>query len=128
MSFSDGFRTEEGDEFEIDIVEAMYPNDVHMTLHRHNLQRHHDIGELGFDHRATESLAEGFNYYSVLWTKDSITFGFNGTALGVIETGGVIGGSVNIRLSTALGQFGGAPPDDPSGLALQIKHVRVLSL
>jgi beta-glucanase (GH16 family) len=35
-----------GDEFEIDIVEAMYPNDVHMTLHRHNLQRHHDIGEI----------------------------------------------------------------------------------
>jgi beta-glucanase (GH16 family) len=116
-----------GDEFEIDIAEVMYPNDVHITLHRHNLEKHKDDIELGFDHRATEPLADGYHYYSALWTRDEIIFGFNGQAMGVIETAGVIHGSVNLRVSTALGSFGGAPPAVPQGLAMDVKHVRVLS-
>jgi beta-glucanase (GH16 family) len=116
-----------GDEFEIDVAEVMYPNDVHITLHRHNLEKHKDDIELGFDHRATEPLADGYHYYSALWTRDEIIFGFNGQAMGVIETNGVIHGSVNLRFSTARGSFGGAPPADSKGLAMDVKHVRVLS-
>jgi beta-glucanase (GH16 family) len=116
-----------GDEFEIDVAEVMYPNDVHITLHRHNLEKHKDDIELGFDHRATDPLADGYHYYSALWTRDEIIFGFNGQAMGVIETNGVIHGSVNLRVSTALGSFGGAPPADSKGLAMDVKHVRVLS-
>lgn len=129
LTTENGTNDGSGDEFEIDIVEAMYPNDVHMTLHRHNLVRHQDAGELGFDHRASKALADGYNYYSALWTEKSITFGFNGNALGVIETDGAISGPAYIRLSTALGQhFGGKPPDNPAGLAMHVKHVRVLSV
>lgn len=128
LTTTNGSNDGSGDDFEIDIVEAMYPNDDHITLHRHNLHKWHDVGELGFDHRASEPLSDNYNYYAALWTRDSITFGLNGTAVGVIGTGGVITGPANIHLSTALGKFGGAPPDDPAGLAMHVKHVRVLAV
>jgi beta-glucanase (GH16 family) len=128
LTTQNGSNDGSGDEFEIDIGEGIFPNDVHMTLHRHNLPQHREIGELGFDHRASETLSDQYNYYAALWTQESITFGFNGTALGVIDTGGVITGPANIHLSSALARYFGPVPENPAGLDMHVKHVRVLAV
>lgn len=118
-----------GDSFEIDIAEVYYPALIRSTLHRHNLTKGVDLYETGYNNQLRGNLAAGFHDYGVLWTSDSLVFCLDGIAFQTIETKGTINVPANLRLSTALGkQFGGAPPVDPTGLAMRVAHVRVVGL
>ena len=118
-----------GDSFEIDIAEVYYPGLIRSTLHRHNLHKGFDLYETGYDNRTQKNLAAGFHDYGILWTPDTIIFCLDGVAFQTIETKGTINVPANLRLSTALGPaFGGNPPDDPTGLTMQVRHVRVVGL
>ena len=117
-----------GDSFEIDVAETYYPALVRSTLHRHNLHGGGDRYETGFDDRVKGNLAAGFHDYGVLWTPEALVLCLDGVAFQTIETKGTINVPANLRLSTALGNFGGKPPVDPVGLVMQVSHVRVLGL
>ena len=117
-----------GDSFEIDICETYYPSLIRSTLHRHNLHKWADLYETGYDNRVKVNLAAGFHDYGALWTPETIIFCLDGVAFQTIETKGTINVPANLRLSTALGSFGGNPPDDPTGLTMQVRHVRVVGL
>lgn len=117
-----------GDSFEIDIAETYYPSLIRSTLHRHNLHGGGDRYETGYDNRVRENLAAGFHDYGVLWTPETLIFCLDGVAFQTIETKGTLNVPANLRLSTALGKFGGNPPDDPTGLTMQVQHVRVVGL
>lgn len=118
-----------GDSFEIDIAEVYYPALIRSTLHRHNLKKGIDRYETGYNNQLRGNLASGFHDYGVLWTADALVFCLDGVAFQTIETEGTLNVPVNLRLSTALGkQFGGAPPIDPTGLTMQVAHVRVVGL
>jgi len=118
-----------GDSFEIDVAEVYYPALIRSTLHRHNLTKGIDQYETGYNNQLRGNLAAGFHDYGVLWTPNALVFCVDGNAYQTIETKGTVDVPVNLRLSTALGkQFGGAPPADPSGLTMQVSHVRVIGL
>lgn len=118
-----------GDSFEVDIGEIYYPSLVRTTLHRHNLAKGIDRYETGYNFRPQVNLSAGFHDYGVLWTPDALVFCFDGVAYLTIETQGTVNVPANLRLSTALGkQFGGAPPADPTGLTMQVSHLRVVAL
>ena len=117
-----------GDSFEIDIAETYYPSLIRSTLHRHNLHAGGDRYETGYDNHVRGNLASGFHDYGVLWTADALIFCLDGNAFQTVETQKSISVPANLRLSTALGDFGGPPPADPVGLAMQVKHVRVVAL
>ena len=118
-----------GDSFEIDVAEVYYPSLIRTTLHRHNLTKGRDRYETGYNYRPQANLATGFHDYGVLWTPDALVFCLDGTAYLTIETQGTVNVPANLRLSTALGkEFGGAPPADPTGLTMQVSHVRVIGL
>jgi beta-glucanase (GH16 family) len=118
-----------GDSFEIDIAEVYYPALIRSTLHRHNLTKGIDLYESGYNNQLRGNLAAGFHDYGVLWTPNALVFCLDGVAFQTIETNRTIDVPANLRLSTALGkQFGGEPPADPTGLTMQIAHVRVIGL
>jgi beta-glucanase (GH16 family) len=117
-----------GDSFEIDVAETYYPALVRSTLHRHNLHGGGDRYETGFDDRLKGNLAAGFHDYGVLWTPEALVLSLDGVAFQTIEMKGTINVPANLRLSTALGNFGGKSPADPVGLVMQVSHVRVLGL
>lgn len=117
-----------GDSFEIDIAEVYYPALIRSTLHRHNLHKGIDLYETGYNNQTRGNLAAGFHDYGVLWTPNTLIFCLDGIAFQTIETKGTINVPANLRLSTALGKFGGNPPDDPTGLTMQVQHVRVVGL
>jgi hypothetical protein len=64
----------------------------------------------------------------VLWTPAALIFCLEGVAFQTIETRGTINVPAKLRLSTALGKFGGNPPEDPTELTMQVGHVRVIGL
>jgi len=118
-----------GDSFEIDIAEVYYPALIRSTLHRHNLTKGIDLYETGYNNQLRGNLAAGFHDYGVFWTPSALVFCLDGVAFQTIETKGTINVPANLRLSTALGkQFGGTPPIDPTGLTMQVAHVRVVGL
>lgn len=117
-----------GDTFEIDVAEIYYPALIRSTLHRHNLDKHVDRYETGNNSPVRGNLAAGFHDYGVLWTPSALIFCLDGEAFKTIETKGTVTGPANLRLSTALGAFGGNPPEDPRGLTMDVMHVRVLGL
>ncbi len=117
-----------GDSFEIDIAEVYYPALVRSTLHRHNLHGGGDRYETGYNDQTKGTLAAGFHDYGVLWTPTTLVFCLDGVAFQTIETKGTINVPANLRLSMALGPFGGKPPDNPTGLNMRVQHVRVIGL
>lgn len=117
-----------GDSFEIDIAEIYYPALIRSTLHRHNWSKGGDLYETGYNNETRGNLAAAFHDYGVLWTPDALVFCLDGIAFQTIETKGTINVPANLRLSTALGQFGGKPTENPVGLTMQVSHVRVVGL
>jgi beta-glucanase (GH16 family) len=116
-----------GDTFEIDL-ETYYPSLIRSTLHRHNTERHTNAFETGYNYKTALELANGFHDYGVLWTPSAIVFALDGNAFFTIETQGTVKGAMNVKLSTALRDFGGEPPDDPRVLTMQVSRLRVLGL
>jgi beta-glucanase (GH16 family) len=118
-----------GDSFEIDISETYYPSLIRSTLHRHNLTKHIDLYETGYNDQERKNLASEFHEYGLLWTPTSLVFCLDSVPFQTFETKGTVKDPANLRLSIALGpQFGGAPPANPVGLTMQVKHVRVIGL
>lgn len=110
--------------YEIDIVEAHYPNDVHMTLH----DWHPGGGAVGFDSKCACNLAAGFHDYGVLWTPTDLIFEIDGEPIAAITGVTGIDQAADIRFATALGDFAGKIPDNPAGHHMAVRSLRVVPL
>lgn len=119
------------DHFEIDIAEIHYPNDVRLTLHNNNdwatikEDKQHAVG---FDARFRDDFSASFHDYGVLWTAKEIIFEVDGDPVAAIVTNGSIKGPAQARFSTAVGEFGGKIPDDPTGHEMDVKSLKVIPL
>jgi beta-glucanase (GH16 family) len=109
--------------YEIDIVEAHYPNDVHMTLH----DWHPGGGAVGFDSKCACNLAAEFHDYGVLWTPTDLIFEIDGEPIAAITGVSGIDQAADIRFATALASFAGKIPDNPAGHHMAVRALRVFA-
>ncbi len=109
--------------YEIDIVEAHYPNDVHMTLH----DWHPGGGAVGCDSKCACNLAAGFHDYGVLWTPTDLIFEIDGEPVAAITGVAGINQAADIRFATALGDVAGKIPDNPAGHQMAVRTLRVFA-
>jgi beta-glucanase (GH16 family) len=111
------------DDYEIDVTEVRYPNYDHMNLCNWDKSvKSHCVG-LGV--KFVDNLSDDFHDYGVLWTPNELIFEVDGDPVGVIMTSGVIGGTANIRFSSALGDSFGKIPADPVGHDMVVPSLRV---
>jgi hypothetical protein len=116
------------DKFEIDAAELHYPNDMRITLHNNNNWSPDPSHAVGFDQKFEDDLSRGFHDYGVLWRPNEIIFAVDGEPVAAIDTNGAAAGTADIRFSTALGNFGGRIPDDPTGHEMDVKSLVVFGL
>jgi hypothetical protein len=102
------------DKFEIDIAEVHYPNDVRITLHNNNNWSPDPSHAVGFDRKFADNFSAGYHDFGVLWTARDMIFEIDGEPVAAIDTEGSVKGPATVRFSTALGNFGGAIPDNPA--------------
>lgn len=113
------------DQYEIDVVEAQYPNYDHIGLQNYNhigLQRHTGMG---WGAKFVDNLAFGFHDYGMLWTPTEIIFEVDGEPVAAVVTHHAIKGPAGILLSSALA-YPGAPAH-PEGHDMIVQSVRVFA-
>jgi hypothetical protein len=116
------------DHYEIDIVEAHYPNDGHFTVHDNNHYKE-PLHSEGFDLKFADNFSQAYHDFGVLWTSTDIIFEVDGLPVAAIAThGAVAAGPATIRFSEALGDFGGKLPANPVGYDMSVKSLRVYPL
>jgi beta-glucanase (GH16 family) len=119
------------DKFEIDIAEIHFPNEVRFTLHNNNhwATVKQDINHaVGFDAKFRDNFAQSFHDFGVLWTENDIIFEVDGQPVAAIATNGSIHGQAEVRFSTAVMEYGGKIPDNPTGHQMSVRSLRVYSL
>lgn len=109
--------------FEIDIAEIHFPNDLHMTVHDWVSKTGDSVG---FDSKLQGDFSKGFHDVGVLWTPTDIIWEVDGRAIAAIATRGAISKPVDIRFSTALAAFAGKVPDNPAGHHMAVRTLRVV--
>ena len=115
------------DRFEIDVAEVHYPNEVRITLHNNNNWSPDPSHAVGFDVKFADNLSRAFHAYGLVWRQNDMIFEVDGEPVAAIVTGGAVKGSADIRFSTALGNFGGAIPENPAGHEMVVKSLTVES-
>ncbi|GLS16996.1 hypothetical protein GCM10007874_00110 [Labrys miyagiensis] len=109
--------------YEIDVVEAHYPNDAHMTLHNWNPGG----ASVGFDSKCACNLAAGFHDYGVLWTPTELIFEIDGEPIAALTRVGGIDKPADVRFATALADFAGKVPDNPVGHHMAVQSLKIFS-
>lgn len=113
------------DHFEIDICELHYPNIDRMTLHNNNKIDGKLPSAVGFDSRFANRFSDSSHDIGVLWTPTDIVFELDGDPIAAIRANGAIKGKADIRFSTALMDYAGKIPADPTGHHMYVKSLRV---
>jgi hypothetical protein len=115
--------------FEIDVVEAYYPNRARVSLHNHRFldersaKRHRARTNVFL---AREDLAASFHRYGALWTEERVHYFLDG-ALIWSTPNDIAFGPADLRLSNAVGPFAGPVNGDEAGTATAYRSVRALS-
>lgn len=106
-------------EYELDIVEAHFPNRVSTTVHFYG-QEKSPIGALTL---APIDLSKSFNVYAILWEEDRLVFFLNGKQIWELKVS--IEGALPVRFSTAVSRFAGPITDALDGTQMEVDWVRV---
>jgi hypothetical protein len=114
--------------WEIDIAEVHYKNDLHITIHNNNNWAPGKLNSVGFDVKFADDFSAGYHDFGVLWQPKELIFEVDGAPVAAVTTDGSDMGSADVRLSTALGQFGGDIPANPVGHDMDVRSVKVLPL
>lgn len=117
------------DHFEIDIAEIHYPNIVRLTLHNNNdwaTIKDDKMHAVGFESKFTDNFSQAYHNYGVLWTPTDIVYEVDGEPIAAITTRGAIHGAADIRFSTAVTDYGGKIPANPTGHHMYVRGLRVI--
>lgn len=111
--------------FEIDVVEAHYPNKIQTNVH--------DCGTISDKYRVQDpkkfipkvnNLSDGYHIYGMWWTKNKIYFYFDGQLVRNIDNN-TCHQKANMVLGTAVMPWAGAVTDDIDGTSMTVDYVRV---
>jgi hypothetical protein len=115
------------DKFEIDIAEVHFPDDLHITLHNNNNWTPSPDHAVGFDVKYPINLSKDYHDYGVLWKPTELIFEVDGEPVAAMTIKGA-SGTADVRLSTALGDFGGKIPANPVGHEMDVRSLRIFNL
>ncbi|WP_210489392.1 glycoside hydrolase family 16 protein [Microvirga antarctica] len=114
-------RPTEGDtRFELDVVEAKFPNVVQVTARRWLPDRM----VLSKTHRAELNLASSFHRYGMLWEADRFQFFFDDEPIYEVENT-FAHTPAQLLISNAVAGFAGKDDGDVSGAATVVRQVRI---
>ncbi|MDK4713677.1 glycoside hydrolase family 16 protein [Rhizobium sp. CNPSo 4039] len=116
------------DHYEIDAVEAFFPNLLTATLHEWWSPATKKHTAVLTSARTEADLSKDFHDYGVLWSPTDIIFAIDGRPFAALTITGAAKAPAKIRLSNALSDNGGEPPQHPEGHNTYIRAVRVLPL
>lgn len=106
--------------FELDVVEAKFPNVVQVTARRWLPDRL----VLSKTYRPRVKLAEGFHRYGMLWTEERFQFFFDDKKIYEVENTFAYT-PAQLLFSNAVASFAGKDDGDVDGAATSIKQIRV---
>jgi beta-glucanase (GH16 family) len=114
-------RESEGDtRFELDVVEAKYPNAVQVTARRWLPDRE----VFSKTYRPRTRLADGYHRYGMLWSADRFQFFFDDRK--IYEVANTFAHTpAQLLFSNAVASFAGKDDGDVNGAATSIRNVRV---
>ncbi|GEM_PF-1680196 len=113
-------KTADGVRFELDVVEAKYPNALMVTARRWYPERI----TLAAHRHVDIPLADSFHRYAMLWTKDEFRFFFDDEEI-FVALNSFAHRPALMLLSNAVGPFAGKNDGDIEGAATAIRRVRV---
>ena len=115
-------RETEGDtRFELDVVEAKYPNVVQVTARRWLPDR--EVFSKTYRPRRTR-LADAYHRYGMLWSKDQFQFFFDDKK--IYEVANTFAHTpAQLLFSNAVASFAGKDDGDVNGAATSIRNIRV---
>lgn len=108
------------DRFEIDIVEAHYPNSIHMTLH--NWMGKHTGS--GAEHKASADLSKDFHTYALEWDEKELTWYYDGKKVRTLKHT-ICKAEEQVLFSTKVIPFAGKAKSDLEGKSMDVDYVRV---
>lgn len=108
--------------FELDVVEAKYPNIVQVNARRWRPERI----TLAATHRSAEPLAQDFHRYAMLWTEKRFTFFFDDKEIFSAENTFAHTPAI-LLFSNAVAPFAGKTDGDVRGAATAVDRIRVFS-
>jgi beta-glucanase (GH16 family) len=106
--------------FEIDIVEAHYPQHVGMTLHNWQGKR----SGSGHKHKADSDLSKDFHTYALEWTPKELIWYFDGQKVHTLPHT-ICNDDEQVLLSTKVAPFAGKPSPALDGKSMDVDYVRI---
>jgi beta-glucanase (GH16 family) len=106
--------------FEIDIVEAHYPNGVSMNLH--NWQGKHTGS--GQKYKAETDLSKDFHVYALEWTPKELNWYFDGKKIRTLAHT-ICNAEEEVLLSTKVASFAGKASPALQGKSMDVDYVRI---
>jgi len=106
--------------FEIDIVEAHYPNGVSMNLH--NWQGKHTGS--GQKYKAETDLSKDFHVYALEWTPKELNWYFDGKKVRTLAHT-ICNAEEEVLLSTKVASFAGKASPALEGKSMDVDYVRI---
>ena len=113
-----------GRAFEIDIVEAHYPNEIHTNVHDRGIRGRVPSKQNALLIKAKENLFSDFHVYGLNWTKDSLEFYFDGQKVRTVKNTHCYD-YANLVLGTAVLEWAGKISDKIDGTHMVVDYVRV---
>lgn len=110
--------------FEIDVVEAHYPNDMNSNLHDRGTRgtaKTHTLSNNCFD---VEDLSADFHVYGLWWTEKRLTFYLDGRKVWSISNTCCFQ-PANMVLGSAIVTWAGKVTDTIDGTSMNVDYVRV---
>lgn len=115
----------EGHAFEIDVVEAHYPNWMQTNIHDRGTKESKYLKQNAkIIHLKTKNLYDKYHIYGLNWQKDKIEFYVDGVLVRT-EKNLFCYDYANIALSTAVMKWGGNITNKIDGTAMVVDYVRV---
>jgi beta-glucanase (GH16 family) len=107
-------------DFEIDINEGHYPDEINMNLHNW-YGTHYATGQ---STTTLRPLSNEYAIYGLLWTRDELVYYFNGKEIRRLSTS-LARQQAPVYFSSAVAAFAGAITDALDGTSMDVDYVRV---